>query len=357
MQLQKEYSNIIKFSIIICLSIICLEVLSYVSMIADSEKCQYTSNPMFADLDMEQKQKLCVDISSIKYNHDLIRLHEPEQHLNTLNINSHGFRGEEFDLKKQENEYRIVVVGSSMILGLGATSDNTTIPYILEQQMENYGLEDVTVINAGIIAANSAGEIYMIDNILPKYEPDMIIVYEGYNDSWNIPIYDLDNSTNQATIQRTSLENFVKNNFDYLNFPKMIYQKTHDYLAILTIDNNMMKENAELWKNRWDSTCETYDIPILLLMQPIAGIGNKKLTDDEKYLLEDEKYKVITQTYSEILNVSKKSLLLKHPKKSDLTNIFDSYDERIYLTRAHLTDNGNYIIAEKMFELSHTMIR
>ncbi len=157
MQLQKEYSNIIKFSIIICLSIICLEVLSYVSMIADSEKCQYTSNTMFVDLDMEKKQKLCVDISSIKYNHDLVRLHEPEQHLNTLNINSHGFRGEEFDLKKQENEYRIVVVGSSMILGLGATSDNTTIPYILEQQMENYGLEDVTVINAVIIAANSAG--------------------------------------------------------------------------------------------------------------------------------------------------------------------------------------------------------
>ena len=61
---------IIKFSIIICLSIICLEVLSYVSMIADSEKCQYTSNTMFVDLDMEKKQKLCVDISSIKYNHD-----------------------------------------------------------------------------------------------------------------------------------------------------------------------------------------------------------------------------------------------------------------------------------------------
>jgi hypothetical protein len=150
------------------------------------------------------------------------------------------------------------------------------------------------------------------------------------------------------------LENFVKNNLDYLNFPKMIYQKTHDYLAILTIDNNMMKENAELWKNRWDSTCETYDIPILLLMQPIIGLGNKKLTDDEKYLLEDEKYKVITQTYSEILNVSKK---LNCEYVYDLTNIFDSYDERIYLTRAHLTDNGNYIIAEKMFELSHTMIQ
>ena len=48
-----------------------------------------------------------------------------------------------------------------------------------------------------------------------------------------------------------------------------------DNMDLVAEADDMMKENAELWKNRWDNTCETYDIPILLLMQPIAGIGNK----------------------------------------------------------------------------------
>ena len=254
---------LIKISIIVGISIIFLEIFSYISMVANSEKCQFGTNQMFKNLDMKTKQELCEDLKSIKYTNDIIRLHEPNQHYNMLNINSHGFRGEEFNIEKQDNEYRIFVVGSSMILGLGATSDNTTIPFLLKEKFRDNGFIDVTIINGGIIAANSASEVYMIDNILPKYKPDMIIVYEGYNDSWDIPIYDINPIEKDREDKRDFIEKFVKENFDYLNFPKLVYQKTHDYFEISSVTAKMIKDNAKLWKERWESTCKSHKIPIV----------------------------------------------------------------------------------------------
>ena len=88
-------------------------------------------------------------------------------------------------------------------------------------------------------------------------------------------------------------------------------------------------------------------------MQPVAGMGEKELTEDEEHLLKDEKYHIITQSYTEIL---KQSSDLECEYTYNLTNVFDSYNERIYVTRAHLTDNGNKILADEIFNLIHTYV-
>ncbi len=337
----------------ICLSLICLEAMSHIAMAAHDEQCHFITNPMFVELDIKKKFMLCDDLKSIKYTNSKIRLHEPDQHYNFININSFGFRGDNFDIEKADKEYRVFVLGSSMIMGLGATSDETTIPSFLQEKFQELGLDHVTVVNAGIISANSASEVYMINEILPKYEPDMIIVYEGYTDSWNIPIYDIKIGEEQRINHKTDIENFIKNNLDQFMTPKLIYQKTHDYLQITKTDKDIMIKNAEFWKNRWSKTCELQEIPILILMQPMIGIGDKKLTDSEKVYYKKGKHASILPAYSEILPVSSET---NCKYVYDITNVFDSYSENIYVTSAHLTDNGNKIIAEKMLELSLPII-
>ena len=49
-----------------------------------------------------------------------------------ININSLGFRGDEFSKIKSDRTYRIFMVGSSPMFGYGATSDETTIPGFTE---------------------------------------------------------------------------------------------------------------------------------------------------------------------------------------------------------------------------------
>ena len=45
---------------------------------------------------------------------------------------------------------------------------------------------DVEVINAGVGAADSREEAYKIKNIFKKFDPDLFIIYDGWNDSTKI---------------------------------------------------------------------------------------------------------------------------------------------------------------------------
>ena len=79
---------------------------------------------------------------------------KPDQYFSTININSHGFRGSEFNLEKPDDVYRIFVVGGSSIFGSGATSDEKTIPGFLQNEFNEIKLSKrIQVINAGIGSA------------------------------------------------------------------------------------------------------------------------------------------------------------------------------------------------------------
>ena len=72
----------------------------------------------------------------------------PNQQSQTININSMGFRGEEFSIEKPENVYRIFMLGGSTMFGHGATSDQTTIPGYLQELFQNYSEGfDIEIIN------------------------------------------------------------------------------------------------------------------------------------------------------------------------------------------------------------------
>ena len=68
-----------------------------------------------------------------------------------------------------------------------------------------------------------------------------------------------------------------------------------------------------------------------------------------KYLQNDgEKMNKTLDKYSEAL----KDLDCKNVV--DFTNVFDNINNPIYYDEGHVTDNGNLIIAEKMFEVIKT---
>lgn len=335
---------------IIFLSFVGIEAISQIVFAYQiNPKCELLDNPIFSSLDYKKISEMCNEIKLLKYNNFDIRLIQPNQQIGEIDINTEGFRGKEFSVKKKPDEYRIFVVGSSMVFGLGATSGETTIPSILQKKFELID-NNITVINAGIVAANSASETYLIEKYLTKYEPDLIIVYEGYTDSWDIPKYDIIPNQSQSITKLTDLEKFVKNNFSSFAFPKLVYQKTHDYLEFKKNLKEEIKENSQLWKNRWERTCLSQNIPIIILMQPMVGIGEKSLTENEKQFLKSVKHQYILDAYKELL-LKSKELESKCEKVLDITYVFDSIDSQVFISSAHLTDFGNEIIAQKMFEI------
>jgi len=264
-------------------------------------ECEFEENEIFATMDNSKKRQLCIDLYEVKTSgNELI----PNQSNDSIKINSEGFRGDNFSIVKPDGFYRIITVGGSTMFGYGATSDETTIPGYFEALLQNNSkLNNVEVINAGISGATSFTELELIKNKLIDYEPDLIIVYDGWNDL------------------------------------------TADY------------PYREIEKN-WNEMCQLsqeHDFELMIFLQPIAGFGDKVLTEQEKINSltgEDSLGFQLIQVktlYNGIL--SKKLLSLdENCHGSNIHNAYDGISGPIYWDQGHVLDVGSFIIADKFLE-------
>jgi len=106
----------------------------------------------------------------------------PNHQVGANRHNSAGYRGREFALSKPENTYRIVVLGGSTTYSSGVDDFELSFPSLLEDYLRESGFDAVEVINAGASGYTSHQNlINMQFRILPLL-PDLIIVYQGFND-------------------------------------------------------------------------------------------------------------------------------------------------------------------------------
>lgn len=304
----------------------------------------------FANVSQDFAEKLCFDYSNLEYTEDNIRRNLPNQHLNTVNINSFGFRGAELNLDKIDNEYLIIMVGGSTTFGLGATSDVTTIPAFLEKKINDELDFDVSVINAGVIAASSREEVFYVENDLINFEPDLVLIFDGYNDSFNVKTSEVDkNSEYQGEIKKNDVELVIKKYFKFLAFPNVIYQYTHDYVQIYYLTDDVQKENSQKWLDRWNNIChisKEKDFELIVTVQPMVGTSDREMHDVEKKFLASPKH----QKTIELLNRLGDSIDGLECNSIDLRDTFDGINQHVYFSSVHTGDFGNKIIAEKIYE-------
>jgi len=226
-----------------------------------------------------------------------------------VNMNSLGFRGDEFEQIKPVNTFRIFLLGPSQVFGTGATSDNTTIPGYLQQLLneKDFGF-DIEVINSGIQGADSNTESNLIEQKLVRFSPDLIIIYDGWNDL----------RANNAPME--------------------------------------VKEN-------WETICKfgkENDFDVIITLQPIAGFGNKVLTKQElKYAHSGEDYtnNPLIESSSIYKNYAKNLSEIKMCTKTiDMRDVFDTETRPIYWDQGHVSDKGNSIVAKSLFNTVFSIV-
>lgn len=320
--------------------------------------CSYLSDPYFKSVPLEKVKKMCSDEESIKYTNDVIRKFTPNQNSDTMNINSLGFRGYEFSPSKPKDEYRIFMVGGSTTFGLGATSDSTTIPaYLDEMFKKNHPEKNINVINAGIIAARSADESYLIKNDLINYEPDLIIVFDGYNDAFNIMIneHEKTNKDYKFRENETDLDGFIKKYLKWLATPNVIYQWTHDYLQNNYLTDEVKEKNTDAWVTRWNNICELgkeSDFNLIVMIQPMIGTSKRELSPFEQKSYEHFKL----QKQLKFLNALGDSANKINCPSIDLRDTFDGINQQVFISNVHTSDFGNKILASKIYERINPII-
>jgi len=97
--------------------------------------------------------------------------------------NSLGYRNNEFSLEKPSNVYRIVALGGSSTYDIRIEDNAKTFTAQLEKLLkEEYGYQNVEVINAGVPGYNSWEILINLEFRVMDLNPDLVIIYEGTND-------------------------------------------------------------------------------------------------------------------------------------------------------------------------------
>jgi lysophospholipase L1-like esterase len=97
--------------------------------------------------------------------------------------NALGYRNNEFPLEKPNGAYRIVTLGGSSTYDVRIEDNNQTFAAQLEKLLkEEYGYQQVEVINAGVPGYNSWEILTNLEFRVLDLDPDLVIIYEGTND-------------------------------------------------------------------------------------------------------------------------------------------------------------------------------
>ena len=290
---------------------------------------------------------------------DVLRNFSGDSNVDTININSLGFRGDEFSKIKPDRTYRIFMLGSSPMFGYGATSDETTIPGFLQKKFETTDSDfKVEVINAGSSGAYSKTETLYVKHKLLDFDPDLIIVYDGWNDS-RIP-YTSHIGERGLAGQLYDSVNHLQSIFPYYKTPIVIREIGRDLISaeedtIATrIDANLDKK-VILWKERWNESCllaQKNDIKTLITIQPMLGTGDRIVTKSEKStsgLLQNDFMQLPLYQLQKFVDVLPE--LTNCTNTADLTHVFDGHNEPIFLDLGHVGEQGSMLISEKIYEL------
>jgi len=275
------------------------------------------TNELSAEIRMQTKlvikeewRQLCYDFYDNSYaGYEAITKQESVQ------LNSHGFRGPEITKEKPDNTYRIFAVGGSTTHGLSLVADNETWPGHLQKKFDerDFGF-DIEVINAGMSGHTSITESKLIKDKLIDFSPDLIVVFDGINDaSW------------------------VANPIHPLWEP----------------------QSEIAWKDRWTEICnigKKNGFDVLIAFQPFYKSGFQVLTENEyEYyhkISSDRLFSSIrTDAYPSYLN-QLPELNKKCTKAVDMSRMFDKIPENLFADdTSHVGSLGNKIIAENLYQI------
>tara|TARA_B100000029_G_C17511959_1_gene936619 strand:- start:351 stop:1454 length:1104 start_codon:yes stop_codon:yes gene_type:complete len=323
-------------------------------------ECAFVGTEMMSGIDLSTQKQMCSDFHALEFRFEPYLEYLPNQSQKTININSNGTRGTDFDIPKSNDTFRIIVVGGSTIFGSG-TTDETTIPGLLEQKLNEKKFDKkIEVIDGGLSGSFSTTEIYRIYNKYLDFEPNLLIIYSGWNDAQKKA---LDGSTNEERLdnylkEKDSLSAFLSKNVRNIRSMDLLYNTLFSDTYTLRSEV-LIKQNADAWKNTWMQTCtelQDKNIDTIFALQPIVGHPKKFLTEHEEQYANNPNYKQLTKII-DVFAESLPEIETKCKNTIDLRNVFSDTTEEIYYDEGHMGLLGNTMIVDEIYDVAYPIIK
>ena len=330
-------------------------------------------------------------------------------------INAQGFRDREpVPLAKPQNEVRIFLLGGSTAFGYGSSSNAATISAQLEQrlqerlQQQNASPQlykpdvlpsnpkqrqksadkpakikpgDYRVINAAVPGYASGNELAQVALEILKYDPDLIIVLDGYVD---LVLSSQEKAVEISQIQQNNANRTDSNRFDRFIEPV----KDRSYLIQVVRDRwaNSQKTNNKAdfilderlfnliehlpggeqeLQNRVARYIENQrqilkisaaaKIPLIVAIQPeITGRNAAQLSDSEGQIatqLGRSYIRQVRNSYPAFIEATQELArsFPKNIKALDLYRLTDKYPSPSFIDPIHLNEAANEKLAEQLY--------
>lgn len=105
--------------------------------------------------------------------------------------NSLGMRGPEVNVDKPDDTIRVVCMGGSTTISVGATTDSHTYPARMGAILQEHYRDapfNIEVLNAGVGASNSMESLIYFETRILDFDPDVVVYHHGMNDVWIMTI-------------------------------------------------------------------------------------------------------------------------------------------------------------------------
>jgi len=250
-----------------------------------------------------------------------------------IELNSLGHRNKELSKKKNKNNHKIYIVGSSMTLGWGVKNEKT-FSAILEKKLNTNQYvkdmyDDLIVINAGIGNTNTKHHYFLFKDQYKLIKPDTLILQYFIND---------------AEIIKKKKNNFIlKRSY----FAALLYQQIL-YLSFFgSLDNyyyDLYSDNSIGWTTVKDSVLKlkklTKDNNINFMIMIIPDLHN--LSNDNELI---KLYTKIDREFTEM------EIPVVNTYKS-LSNNFRNkpIESWVSKTDAHPNDKAHKIIGNDLYD-------
>jgi len=285
----------------------------------------------------------------------------------TININDQGIRSTPQSELATETSPLVVFLGGSTMWGTGS-DDRNTIP----AHFADIAHGDYRAINLGESGYNAfQGYLILKLQIMGGLTPNIVVSYDGVNEAGALnperrPFSHARENQIRTIMKEQDVDGGGVLSFKHfflkplqlfidkfsLNFKSKFFSKNEPY-SIYHVDQKRVEQVAIGLLESWLSTkhlAEENSADFIGILQPNGYFGNPRL--DHLDLNVDEFHQWHHQyrtLYTAILE------LLKDPRYKELsgsildfTGVFDR-DEYIYIDFAHVSPNGNRIIAEKIY--------
>tara|TARA_B110000014_G_scaffold72129_1_gene49202 strand:- start:78 stop:2699 length:2622 start_codon:yes stop_codon:yes gene_type:complete len=256
-------------------------------------------------LDKKNIEKLCTPFYNLKYENYQIF---PKDGTNV--IDNHGFRCNANNLDYENNQelckfpkekpsdvYRIFLIGGSTMFSSNNDNAHTASAFLEKNISSTIKNKKIQVINAGISGAGSEQEVELVKNKILDFEPDLLVVYDGYNDLSN-------------------------------------------------------KVSAENWGQNWIDICKQgneKEFQTVIFLQPFLGSSYKTFFDFEYNLIRDSTNLDKLEEYQDYRN--QLTRLNQHCDGAyDLTDMFDKIPTQVYFDNVHVGSKGDKILADNFFK-------